>query len=57
MELGALGVKRVSVGGAFAFAAFGAVIGAANELLGDGTYGFLELAASGSKGARAAFTD
>jgi 2-methylisocitrate lyase-like PEP mutase family enzyme len=56
-ELGALGVKRVSVGGAFAFAAFGAVIRAANELLGDGTYGFLELAASGAKGARAAFTD
>jgi 2-methylisocitrate lyase-like PEP mutase family enzyme len=55
--LGALGVKRVSVGGAFAFAAFGAVTSAANELLGDGSYGFLELAAAGSKAARAAFTD
>jgi len=56
-ELAALGVKRVSVGGAFAFAAFGALTNAANELLHDGTYGFLELAASGSKQVRAAFAD
>jgi 2-methylisocitrate lyase-like PEP mutase family enzyme len=53
-ELGALGVKRVSVGGAFAFAAFGALTNAANELLHDGTYGFLELAGTGSKQVRGA---
>ena len=56
-ELTDLGVKRVSVGGAFAFAAFGAAVGAATELLSGGTYGFLELSAAGSKAARAAFAD
>ncbi len=56
-ELAALGVKRVSVGGAFAFAAYGAVVDAANELLHKGTYGFTELSAAGSKAARAAFSD
>jgi 2-methylisocitrate lyase-like PEP mutase family enzyme len=40
-ELAALGVRRVSIGGAFAFAALGAVVNAAAELRGDGTYGFL----------------
>jgi 2-methylisocitrate lyase-like PEP mutase family enzyme len=53
-ELAALGVKRVSVGGAFAFAAFGAVVGAATELLSKGTYGFTELSAVGLKAARTA---
>ncbi len=56
-ELKAIGVKRVSIGGAFAFAALGAAVGAATELLGEGTYGFLELSAAGSKAARAAFAD
>ncbi len=56
-ELAALGVKRVSVGGAFAFAALGAALGAANELLHDGTYGFMELSAAGSRAVRAAFAD
>jgi 2-methylisocitrate lyase-like PEP mutase family enzyme len=56
-ELAALGVKRVSVGGGFAFAAYGAVVQAAGELLRDGTYGFTELSAVGSKAARAAFVD
>ena len=41
-ELGAVGVGRVSTGGAFAFAALGAVVEAAEELMGEGTYGFLE---------------
>jgi 2-methylisocitrate lyase-like PEP mutase family enzyme len=54
-ELAALGVKRVSVGGAFAMAAYGAAVEAANELLNDGTYGYSELAAVGGKAARAAF--
>ncbi len=56
-ELGALGVKRISVGGAFAFAAYGAAIDAASELLSEGTYGFMELSATGSRAARAAFAD
>jgi 2-methylisocitrate lyase-like PEP mutase family enzyme len=55
-ELAALGVCRVSVGGAFAFAALGAVVEAAKELRGQGTYGFVERARAGSRAARAAFT-
>ncbi len=54
-ELSALGVKRVSVGGGFAFAAFGAAARAATELLTEGTYGFTELSSAGAKAARAAF--
>jgi 2-methylisocitrate lyase-like PEP mutase family enzyme len=54
-ELAALGVKRVSVGGAFAFAAYGAAVEAANELLRDGTYGFSEMSAVGAQAVRAAF--
>jgi 2-methylisocitrate lyase-like PEP mutase family enzyme len=56
-ELSVLGVKRVSVGGAFAFAAFGALLEAASELLSRGTYGFMERSAAGSKAARVAFAD
>ena len=54
-ELAALGVKRVSVGGHFAFVSYGAMLGAARELLDDGTYGFSELSAAGAKAAKAAF--
>jgi 2-methylisocitrate lyase-like PEP mutase family enzyme len=54
-ELAAAGVGRVSVGGAFAFAALGAVVEAARELLDQGTYAYLELAGAGAKAARAAF--
>lgn len=54
-ELAALGVRRVSVGGAFLFAAFGAVVEAARELLDEGTYSYWELSAVGSAAARAAF--
>jgi 2-methylisocitrate lyase-like PEP mutase family enzyme len=56
-ELTALGVKRVSVGGGFAFAALGAATRAASELLTDGTYGFMELSVAGVKAARVAFAD
>jgi len=56
-DLTALGVKRVSVGGGFAFAALGALVGAASELLSDGTYGFTETADVGAKAARTAFPD
>jgi len=54
-ELAAAGVSRVSVGGAFAFAALGAVVEAARELREEGTYGFWERARVGSQGARSAF--
>ncbi|HSK24292.1 MAG TPA: isocitrate lyase/phosphoenolpyruvate mutase family protein [Egicoccus sp.] len=40
-ELAALGVRRVSTGGALAFAAYGAMVEAARELLGPGTAGYL----------------
>jgi 2-methylisocitrate lyase-like PEP mutase family enzyme len=55
-DLAALGVKRVSVGGSFAFVAFGAALRAGEELLRDGTYSFTELASAGARAARAAFT-
>lgn len=54
-ELAAVGVSRVSVGGAFAFAALGAVIEAARELSVEGTYTFWERASIGLQGARSAF--
>lgn len=54
-ELAALGVKRVSVGGAFAFAAYGAAHEAARELLERGTYDFMQLASEGARVAREAF--
>jgi 2-methylisocitrate lyase-like PEP mutase family enzyme len=54
-ELARLGVGRVSVGGAFAFAGLGAVVEAATELRDAGTYGYLERAAVGGRAARQAF--
>jgi len=56
-ELAAGGVKRISVGGAFAFAAIDAVAEAARELREDGTYGFLARARAGAALARRAFDD
>ena len=44
-ELAEAGVSRISVGGAFAFAAYGAAVTAARELLETGTYGYWETAA------------
>jgi 2-methylisocitrate lyase-like PEP mutase family enzyme len=55
-ELAAVGVARVSVGGAFAFAALGAAVAAAEELRDSGTYGYWERAKVGAKAARAAFS-
>ena len=46
-ELAEAGVSRVSVGGAFAFAAFGALAEAAAELRDQGTYGYLAGSAVG----------
>jgi 2-methylisocitrate lyase-like PEP mutase family enzyme len=54
-ELAALGVKRVSVGGAFAFSSAGALVEAAQELAEHGTYGFTERAARGLRAVRSAF--
>jgi 2-methylisocitrate lyase-like PEP mutase family enzyme len=56
-QLGALGVKRISVGGWFAFTAYGAALDAASELLRERSYGFTELGAAGSKAARTAFAE
>jgi 2-methylisocitrate lyase-like PEP mutase family enzyme len=54
-ELAAVGVRRISVGGAFAFAALGTAAEAARELLEKGTYGYLGQSGVGLKSARAAF--
>jgi 2-methylisocitrate lyase-like PEP mutase family enzyme len=54
-ELAALGVSRISVGGAFAFAALGATVQVAQELREQGTYGYSDLAAVGLRAAREAF--
>jgi 2-methylisocitrate lyase-like PEP mutase family enzyme len=54
-ELAAVGVSRVSVGGAFAFNAIGALVEAASELRDHGTYAYAERSAAGFRAARAAF--
>ena len=54
-ELGAMGVRRISVGGAFAFAALGGLVDAARELLDSGTYGYLQQTKTGIDAVRAAF--
>jgi 2-methylisocitrate lyase-like PEP mutase family enzyme len=54
-ELAEIGVRRVSVGGAFAFAAYASLVDAAQELrTGQGT-SFLEQAARGREVARQTF--
>jgi 2-methylisocitrate lyase-like PEP mutase family enzyme len=55
--LAAAGVRRVSVGGAFAYAALGAAVEAARELLDEGTYGYFERAGVGLRAARSAFAN
>jgi 2-methylisocitrate lyase-like PEP mutase family enzyme len=54
-ELAAMGVKRISVGGGFAFAAYGAALQAASELMSHGTYSFTDLSTAGAKAAHTAF--
>jgi 2-methylisocitrate lyase-like PEP mutase family enzyme len=54
-ELASVGVARVSVGGAFAFAALGALVQAAEEFQESGTYGFWERAGAGARAAQEAF--
>jgi 2-methylisocitrate lyase-like PEP mutase family enzyme len=55
-ELEQLGVRRISVGGAFAYAALGAVVEAGRELLDEGTYGYWDRAFAGRAAARQAFS-
>jgi 2-methylisocitrate lyase-like PEP mutase family enzyme len=45
-ELAGVGVRRVSTGGSLAWAAYGGLVDAANELLGSGTSTFLDRAVS-----------
>ena len=54
-ELAELGVRRISVGGSMAYAAYGALAGAARELLEAGTTSWLTGSAAGRETARAAF--
>jgi 2-methylisocitrate lyase-like PEP mutase family enzyme len=54
-ELGEAGVSRISVGGSFAFTAYGAAAAAGRELLESGTYSYWETASPGSKAVREAF--
>jgi 2-methylisocitrate lyase-like PEP mutase family enzyme len=56
-ELAAAGVARITVGGSFAFAAFGALVEAAEELRGPGTTNYARLSAAGQKAAATAFRD
>jgi len=55
-ELTDVGVRRISVGGAFAYASLGAVVEAGRELLEEGTFGYGERAGTGATAARSAFT-
>jgi len=55
-ELAEAGASRVSVGGAFAFAALGALVNAATELRDQGTYGYLTTSAVGRQAALQAFS-
>jgi 2-methylisocitrate lyase-like PEP mutase family enzyme len=54
-ELASVGVRRISVGSAFAWVALGGLVEAARELLDVGTYGFGERARDGRMVARQAF--
>ncbi len=55
-ELSEIGIKRISVGGAFAFAAYAGLIAAASEFRDLGTTGYLTEAAMGRSAAGEAFT-
>jgi 2-methylisocitrate lyase-like PEP mutase family enzyme len=54
-ELAELGVRRISVGGGFAYAAIGGLVDAATELLERGTYDFWDQAGRGWDAAHTAF--
>jgi 2-methylisocitrate lyase-like PEP mutase family enzyme len=54
-QLADAGVSRITVGGAFAFAALGALVEAAQELRDEGTTGYSRLSAIGRRAAQEAF--
>jgi 2-methylisocitrate lyase-like PEP mutase family enzyme len=54
-QLGAVGVGRISVGGAFAYAALAGLVAAAEELRDRGTLDYWEQSKIGAKAARGAF--
>jgi 2-methylisocitrate lyase-like PEP mutase family enzyme len=56
-QLTEAGVRRISVGGAFAYAAYGTLADAARELREQGSYGFLATARTGRAAVQAAFGD
>jgi 2-methylisocitrate lyase-like PEP mutase family enzyme len=56
-SLAAAGVRRISVGGTFAWVAYGALADAARELRDQGSYGYLAAARGGRDAAQAAFGD
>lgn len=56
-QLGEAGVRRISVGGAFAYVAYGALAEAARELREQGSYGFLAAARTGRSAVQATFGD
>jgi len=56
-EMADIGVRRVSVGGFFTFAALGALVEAATELRDQGTFGYLDRAVAGARVTRPAFRD
>jgi 2-methylisocitrate lyase-like PEP mutase family enzyme len=56
-ELAELGVRRISVGGAFAFAALAGLVDAATEFMATGTPEFWNRAAVGGAAAKAAFAE
>jgi 2-methylisocitrate lyase-like PEP mutase family enzyme len=54
--LAEMGVSRISVGGAFAVAAYGAMVEAATELREQGTYGYWDLTKRGGRAVKDAFS-
>ena len=54
-ELAEAGTSRISVGGSFAFAAFGALVNAATELRDQGTYSYQAISATGRQATQRAF--
>jgi 2-methylisocitrate lyase-like PEP mutase family enzyme len=54
-RLSELGVRRLSVGGAFAFAAYGTLVEVAEELRLTGSFGYFQAAARGGQAAHKAF--
>jgi 2-methylisocitrate lyase-like PEP mutase family enzyme len=55
-ELAKVGVARISVGGAFAFVAYAALVDVATELRDDGTYGYWDRVGPARQAIRDAFT-